>query len=153
MVRVRYVHLTKGQAYSQETKPSSHQRGCYVRTITARVQLKEKISLIVSLNGLGAKTNRQSQSNSDSDTVAVSWVGWWVCERVRGLLGSGRCELLLSEAGNRDRGHFKNPEKGERPPLEAATKQRHWRYACRQSVWTVKCSHAVCMTESNKYSP
>jgi hypothetical protein len=31
---VRNVHLTKGQAYS-------HQRGCYVRTITIIAQLKK----------------------------------------------------------------------------------------------------------------
>jgi hypothetical protein len=33
----------------------SRQRGCYIRTITARVQLKN--SLVVSLKGLDAKTN------------------------------------------------------------------------------------------------
>jgi hypothetical protein len=34
---MRNVHLTKGQAYS-------HQRGCYIRTMTTRAQLKRKIS-------------------------------------------------------------------------------------------------------------
>jgi hypothetical protein len=43
---VRYVHLTKGRAYSKETNPS-RQRGCYIRTITARIQLKK--SLVVGL--------------------------------------------------------------------------------------------------------
>jgi hypothetical protein len=40
----RNVHLLKGQARSQETKPCSCQRGCYVRTIPAKVQLKIKVS-------------------------------------------------------------------------------------------------------------
>jgi hypothetical protein len=56
MLYVRNAHLTKGQAYSLETNPSSRQRGCYVRTNTARVHLGEK-SLVVSLKGLDAKTN------------------------------------------------------------------------------------------------
>jgi hypothetical protein len=37
-------------------KPSSRQRGDYIRTITPGVQLKKKI-LAVSFKGLGAKTN------------------------------------------------------------------------------------------------
>jgi hypothetical protein len=36
--------------------PSSRQRRCYIRTITARVQLGDK-SLVVGLKGLDAKTN------------------------------------------------------------------------------------------------
>jgi hypothetical protein len=40
-----------------------------------------------------------------------------------------RCELLLWEAGSL-RGHFGNPEEGERPLLEAATRQRQWRRDC-----------------------
>jgi hypothetical protein len=40
MLYVRYVHLTKDQAYSEKTNPSSRQSGCYIRTMTARVQLK-----------------------------------------------------------------------------------------------------------------
>jgi hypothetical protein len=44
MPYVRNVHLTKSQAYSQQTNSSSVQRGCYVRINTARVQLGEKIS-------------------------------------------------------------------------------------------------------------
>jgi hypothetical protein len=40
------------------------------------------------------------------------------------LLRFSCCELLLLEAGNRGRGHFGNPEEGERPPLEPDTKQR-----------------------------
>jgi hypothetical protein len=36
MLYVRYVHLTKGQAYS-----FSCQIGCYIRSMTARVQLKK----------------------------------------------------------------------------------------------------------------
>jgi hypothetical protein len=41
MLYVQYVHSTKGQAYSYETNPFSRQRGRYIRTITARVQLKK----------------------------------------------------------------------------------------------------------------
>jgi hypothetical protein len=52
MVYVRNVHFTKGQAYSWERTPSSRQRGSYIRTITARFQLKK--SLVVSLKGLDA---------------------------------------------------------------------------------------------------
>jgi hypothetical protein len=43
MLYVRNVHLTKGQAYLQERKPSSRQRGCYKRTITERVQMGKRI--------------------------------------------------------------------------------------------------------------
>jgi hypothetical protein len=78
---MRNVYLTKSQAYSYETNPSSRQRGCYIRTITARVQLKK--TLVVGLKGLDAKTNwlavsRQSGSNSDSELAAVG-----VQQRVR----------------------------------------------------------------------
>jgi hypothetical protein len=38
MLYVWYIHLTKGQAYSYGANPSSHQRGCYIRIMTARVQ-------------------------------------------------------------------------------------------------------------------
>jgi hypothetical protein len=37
------VHLMKGQAYSQETNPDSRQRGCYIRPITTKIQLKKRI--------------------------------------------------------------------------------------------------------------
>jgi hypothetical protein len=40
---------------SIRNNPSSRQRGCYIRTITARVQLKKE-SLVVILKGLDAKT-------------------------------------------------------------------------------------------------
>jgi hypothetical protein len=39
------------------TDPSSPQRGRYIRTMTAGVQLRKKI-LAVNFKGLGAKTNR-----------------------------------------------------------------------------------------------
>jgi hypothetical protein len=57
MLYVRYVHLTKGQSYSYETHSSSPQRVGYTRTMNARVKLQKKKSLVVSLKGLGAKTN------------------------------------------------------------------------------------------------
>jgi hypothetical protein len=47
-----------------------------------------------------------------------------VDELVRELLWHSSCELLLWEAGSWGQGQFRNPEEGERPPLEAATKQR-----------------------------
>jgi hypothetical protein len=50
-------------------------------------------------------------------------VRWLESELVRGLLRFSRCELLLLEAGSCGRGYFGNPEGGERPPLEAATKR------------------------------
>jgi hypothetical protein len=40
---VRYVHLTKAKHSRKRQTSSSHQGGCYIRTITASVQL-EKIS-------------------------------------------------------------------------------------------------------------
>jgi hypothetical protein len=46
------------------------------------------------------------------------------------LLGLSRHELLLLEAGNWGWGQFGNPEKGECPLLEAATKQQQRRRDC-----------------------
>jgi hypothetical protein len=46
----------EGQQQLQMTDPSSHQSGCYIRTMAADVQLRKTI-LAVSLKGLGAKTN------------------------------------------------------------------------------------------------
>jgi hypothetical protein len=62
----------EGEQQLQMTDPSSRQRGCYLRTVTADGQLGKNI-LSVSLKGLGAKTNllavnRQSYSNSDFDS-------------------------------------------------------------------------------------
>jgi hypothetical protein len=45
----------EGQQELQTTDPSSHQRGCYIRTMTASVQLKKKL-LVVSLKELVVKT-------------------------------------------------------------------------------------------------
>jgi hypothetical protein len=39
---VRYIELTKGQAYSYETNPTSRQRGCSIRIVTTSVQLENK---------------------------------------------------------------------------------------------------------------
>jgi hypothetical protein len=60
-------------------------------------------------------------------------------EQARDLMSYSRCELLLWEAGIWGRGQFGNPEEGERPPLEAGTKQR----LVRTSLWTLVC---VCVT-------
>jgi hypothetical protein len=49
---------------------------------------------------------------------------------VRKLLGFSCGELLLLEAGIWGREHFGNPQEGERPPLEAASKRRQWRRDC-----------------------
>jgi hypothetical protein len=72
MLYMRYVLLAKGQVCSQETNRFSCQRGCYIRTMTAKVQLKKKKieTLVVSLYKLGAKmywlaVNRQSWSNAN----------------------------------------------------------------------------------------
>jgi hypothetical protein len=46
----------RGPAAIVMTDQSSRQRGCYIRTMTAGVQLRKKI-LAVGLKGLGAKTN------------------------------------------------------------------------------------------------
>jgi hypothetical protein len=46
-----------------------------------------------------------------------------VSELIRGLLQFSFWEPLLLEAGSWGRGEFGNPEKGECPPLKAATKQ------------------------------
>jgi hypothetical protein len=40
MLYVRYIHLTKAKPI-RRANPSSHQRGCYIRTTTARVQKKK----------------------------------------------------------------------------------------------------------------
>jgi hypothetical protein len=58
--------------------------------------------------------------NEGQLAAAVSWRTAW--------FSSG--ELLLLEVGSRGRGQFGNPEEGERPPLEAAIKQRQWRRGC-----------------------
>jgi hypothetical protein len=103
MLHVRYVHLTKGQ----ETNSSSRQRGCYIRTMTARVQQKNNNWLWTS-RGLAPRRTDWRQP----PVVVLLWesVQTYSCEKW--------------EAGSWDRGQFGNPEEGERPPLEAATKQR-----------------------------
>jgi hypothetical protein len=45
-----------GESQQQITDPSSHQRGYVIRIMITRVQLKKKW-LVMSLKGLGAKTN------------------------------------------------------------------------------------------------
>jgi hypothetical protein len=55
------VHIIdKGKAYSYERNVSSSRRGYYIRSMTARVQLKKIKELFVNLKGLGTKTNCQS---------------------------------------------------------------------------------------------
>jgi Sec7-like guanine-nucleotide exchange factor len=56
MLYVRNVHLAESQAYSQETNQSSRQRVYYITTISARIQLERRKSLVVSLKGPGAET-------------------------------------------------------------------------------------------------
>jgi hypothetical protein len=46
----------EGQQHIQKTDPSSRQKECYIRIMTAGVQLEKKM-LNMSLKGLGAKTN------------------------------------------------------------------------------------------------
>jgi hypothetical protein len=46
----------KRQAYSQEINPSYCHKECYIRTMTTKVQLREKI-LVVSVEELGTNMN------------------------------------------------------------------------------------------------
>jgi hypothetical protein len=69
-----------------------------------------------------------SLSKKAVDSQSVD--SWLVSEWVRGLPGLSRCEPLVLESGIWGRGPFGNPEKRERPPLEAATKQRQWGRDC-----------------------
>jgi hypothetical protein len=66
---VWYVHSTKGQAYSQETNSSSCQIRCYIRTMTARVQLKK--NLVVSLKGLDSKLIKNGEPPD------IKWLWLW----------------------------------------------------------------------------
>jgi hypothetical protein len=56
MLYVRNVHLTKGQTYSLMINATSCQDGSYMKTNTARAQLKKEY-LAVSLKRLDTKTN------------------------------------------------------------------------------------------------
>lgn len=47
--------VNEGQHQLQTTDPSSRQNGCHLRTMIARVELKNL--LVVILMGLGAETN------------------------------------------------------------------------------------------------
>jgi hypothetical protein len=49
---------------------------------------------------------------------------------VRELLGFSRCEMFPLEVDSWGRVHLKNPELGERQPLETSTQQRQWRRGC-----------------------
>jgi hypothetical protein len=69
---------------------------------------------------------------SGSGVSQLTSVGWWVTELVRELRLS-RCELLLWEAGSWSRDGLGNPEAGECPLLEAATKQR----LVKTSMWAL----------------
>jgi hypothetical protein len=58
--------LDRNQAYSQETNPSLRQTGCYTRTTSVKIAVK---NTMIVLEGLDAKTNRlavngRSQNNS-----------------------------------------------------------------------------------------
>jgi hypothetical protein len=82
------------------------------------------------------------------ERVSEGLVDWLVSEWIRELLRLNCCELLLLEAGSWGRRQFGNPEKEERPPLEAATKQRlvkpvtHWEHysMCNSDMWIVVTS-------------
>jgi hypothetical protein len=70
MLCMRYVHLMKCQACSQETNPSSCQRGSYLRTTTAKVQLKEKNSGRGS-KGLDTKMNWLAVNHQSEFTLTL----------------------------------------------------------------------------------
>jgi hypothetical protein len=57
MLYGRYVHLTKKTSIFIRNKPIFSSERMYIRTVTARVQLKKRNTLVVSLKGLEAKTN------------------------------------------------------------------------------------------------
>jgi hypothetical protein len=61
---------------------------------------------------------------------------------VEGLLQKSR-QLLLWETGSCGRGEFENPEEGERPLLEPATKQRLVNYDV-TGYEDVVCPTVVC---------
>jgi hypothetical protein len=102
LLYVRYVHLTKGQAYSLETK-SSCQTGCYIRTISDRDQQgtwrQEEM--------IGGKPPAVKQlwlwqlvQCSAVQCSAGNWsVDWWVSDLAREQQ-FGRCELFLLETGS-----------------------------------------------------
>jgi hypothetical protein len=50
------VHLTKAKPIHKRQNLSSRQTGCYIRTMTERVQLQKKKSLVI-FKVLGAKMN------------------------------------------------------------------------------------------------
>jgi hypothetical protein len=56
MQYVHYLHLTEAKPIHKRPNSPSRQRGCYMRTMTERVQLEKK-TLGVSLTGLDVKTN------------------------------------------------------------------------------------------------
>jgi hypothetical protein len=55
MLYVRYVHLTKKTSIFIRDKPIFSSDRMYIRTITARIQVKKY--LVTGLEGLGATTN------------------------------------------------------------------------------------------------
>jgi hypothetical protein len=123
MLYERYVHSTKGQAYSYETNPSSRQRGCYIRTMTARVQLRNNIS-----SGTRGVWRQNEVFGAKPPVVKVTLtliltltltLSCWLSQLTVVVVRS-----VKWEAGSWGRGEFGNPEEEERPPLEAATKQR-----------------------------
>jgi hypothetical protein len=92
----------------------------------------------------------------------VKWrVGCWgVGGLVRGLLRLSGSQLLLLEAGTWGREEFGNPEEGKISPLKPLPSNDNEDVTKNTSVcvcvcvcvsqWTVKCSHSLCVKESNK---
>jgi hypothetical protein len=145
MLCVQYVHLTNDQSHSPETDSFTCQRGCYIRTMTARVQSQKKETLVVNLMGLGARTNWLAQTSSRKGTLTLT-LSWLVSQWVRELLQFSRGELFLLEAGSWGRGNFGNPEEG-------VTKQRQWRRHCEHSGICNNELYSLvtrCIKESNK---
>jgi hypothetical protein len=97
--------------HKRQTQSSRH-RGCYIRTMTARVQLKEK-SLVVSLQGLGPETNWLAVNHQSSNKFHFELLSQLTVPVVRN-------EKLVAEAGD----SLGNPEEGERRSLEAVTKEQ-----------------------------
>jgi hypothetical protein len=71
MLYVGNVHLTENQAYTYERNPFSRQRGSYIRTITARVQVEKYLWSWVS-RGLALRRTDWRYTDSRKITLSLS---------------------------------------------------------------------------------
>jgi hypothetical protein len=128
-------------------KPTFTSKKMLHNNYDVRVQL-EKISMVVSLSGLLA-VNRRSQSSSDSECCSElsRLVSLWACEDCWGsVVVSCYCQNLVTEAGDSS-GTLRKTNVRRWKPLTSNTTED---MTVDTSGWSVKCSHALCITESNK---